>query len=168
MLNREQLLENLRLAHHSNFSGNVAYWQNKLDELDKLDQVTSSGPWVVRDTLTGATYVQPNKTIALLVAEAHGHSEVYQRPNHDPRIKYPEVALFVDLMYRELMVNAHKGDQAGWRKMSLREAWAEISWHVGKLTHAIRTEDKALMEEHAADIANGAMMFVDILNQENK
>ncbi|KJL45574.1 hypothetical protein [Microbacterium trichothecenolyticum] len=34
------------------------------------------GKWSVRDTLTGAIYPQPNKTIAEKVAELHGHSAV--------------------------------------------------------------------------------------------
>lgn len=88
-------------------------------------------------------------------------------PSLFPSLKdlYPEVEPFVQTMYTELVANQHKGDQAGWRKMSIREAWGEISWHVGKLVNAIRTDDNILMREHAADIANGAMMFVDILNQ---
>lgn len=79
--------------------------------------------------------------------------------------RYPEVSTFVASMYRELEANAGKGDQAAWRQMGIREAWQEISWHLGKLTVAIKSEDEKLMRELLADVANGAMMFADILDQ---
>lgn len=77
---------------------------------------------------------------------------------------YPEVAPFVQSMYAELFANRGKGDQAGWRKMSLREAWYEISWHSAKLAVAIKEKDESLIRELSADVANGCMMLVDILN----
>lgn len=80
------------------------------------------------------------------------------------RKRYPEVAPFVNSMYRELAENAHKGDQAGWQLMTLRQAWQEISWHSAKLAVAIKANDDASMREYAADVANGCMMLVDILN----
>lgn len=79
--------------------------------------------------------------------------------------RYPEVAPFVDKMYEELWANRTKGDQAGWRAMSLREAWQEIAWHLGKLTVATKENDEPLMRELLADVANGAMMMTDILDQ---
>ncbi|MBN9141075.1 hypothetical protein [uncultured Microbacterium sp.] len=78
--------------------------------------------------------------------------------------RYPEVAPFVASMYAELEANAHKGDQAGWRLMTLRQAWQEISWHTAKLAVAIKGNDDERMREYAADVANGCMMLVDILN----
>jgi hypothetical protein len=80
------------------------------------------------------------------------------------RERYPEVGVFVDSMYRELAANAHKGDQEGWRTMTLRQAWQEISWHAAKLAVAIKVNDEHGMREYAADVANGCMMLVDILN----
>lgn len=80
------------------------------------------------------------------------------------RKRYPEVAPFVNSMYRELAANAHKGDQAGWLVMTLRQAWQEISWHEAKLAVAIKSNDEARIREYAADVANGCMMLVDILN----
>lgn len=80
------------------------------------------------------------------------------------RNRYPEVAPFVGSMYRELGANAHKGDQAGWLLMSLRQAWQEISWHSAKLAVAIKGNDEPGIREFAADVANGCMMLVDILN----
>lgn len=78
--------------------------------------------------------------------------------------QYPEVMPFVDQMLAELWDNRGKGDQAGWRSMTLRQAWSEISWHVAKLAAAVRDEDAALMRELTADVANGAMMLFDIVN----
>lgn len=80
------------------------------------------------------------------------------------RKRYPEVAPFVASMYRELEANAHKGDQAGWLLMPLRQAWQEISWHSAKLAVAIKSNDEQRIREYAADVANGCMMLVDILN----
>lgn len=79
--------------------------------------------------------------------------------------RYPEVEGFVKRMYTELEANAGKGDQAGWRTMSLREAWGEIAWHNAKMATAIKEKNWALVRELAADVANGAMMLDDILNQ---
>jgi hypothetical protein len=80
------------------------------------------------------------------------------------RQRYPEVERFVESMYRELEANAHKGDQAGWLTMTLRQAWQEISWHAAKLAVAIKSNDETLAREYAADVANGCMMLVDILD----
>ncbi len=84
------------------------------------------------------------------------------------KLRYPEVAPFVASMYAELEANSGKGDQAGWRTMTLRQAWYEISWHAAKLAVAIRDDNEPLMRELAADVANGSMMLVDILNQREK
>lgn len=77
---------------------------------------------------------------------------------------YPEVAPFVTSMYHELVANRHKGNQVGWRSMSLREAWQEIGWHSAKLAVAIKMQDEPAIREFSADVANGCMMLVDILN----
>jgi hypothetical protein len=79
------------------------------------------------------------------------------------RSLYPEVEAFARRMRRELWMNRHKGDHAGWRLMTLRQAWGEISWHVGKLAGALKAENFGSVRELAADIANGAMMLDDIL-----
>lgn len=79
------------------------------------------------------------------------------------RLQYPEVDAFADRMRAELWSNRHKGDHAGWRSMTLRQAWGEISWHVAKMAGALKAEDVELIRELAADVANGAMMLDDIL-----
>lgn len=81
------------------------------------------------------------------------------------REQYPEVQEFVLSMYYELWVNSGKGDQVGWRTMSLRQAWGEIAWHHAKLAVAVKEDDESLMRELAADVANMSMMLVDILDQ---
>lgn len=80
------------------------------------------------------------------------------------KARYPEVEPFVESMYDELAANSGKGDQAGWRLMTLRQAWQEISWHTAKLATAIKSNNEPLTRELAADVANGCMMLVDILN----
>lgn len=86
------------------------------------------------------------------------------KPTDDElRALYPEVEAFAKRMRAELWSNRHKGDHAGWRSMSLRQAWGEISWHVAKLAGALKAEDVRLMRELAADVANGALMLDDII-----
>lgn len=79
--------------------------------------------------------------------------------------RYPEVEPFTRRMLDELWANRDKGDQPAWRAMSIREAWGEISWHHAKLAGAIKAQDAALVRELCADVANGAMMLADILDQ---
>ena len=84
-------------------------------------------------------------------------------PDEALRAQYPEVDRFAKRMRAELSANSHKGNQGSWLRMSLKEAWIEISWHLGKLTAAMKAEDVSACRELAADIANGAMMFDDII-----
>jgi hypothetical protein len=79
------------------------------------------------------------------------------------RALYPEVDAFAERMRAELWANRRKGDHAGWRSMTLRQAWSEISWHVGKMAGALKAEDVSLIRELAADVANGALMLDDII-----
>lgn len=79
------------------------------------------------------------------------------------RLRYPEVNRFVVGMLLELWANRGKGDQPGWRKMSVKEAWQEIAWHNAKMATAIKEQNWALVRELAADVANGAMMLDDII-----
>lgn len=79
------------------------------------------------------------------------------------RALYPEVDAFAERMRAELWANRHKGDHAGWRSMTLRQAWGEISWHVAKMAGALKAEEVRSIRELAADVANGALMLDDIL-----
>lgn len=77
--------------------------------------------------------------------------------------KYSDVlAPFVCRMERELHANAGKGDRPGWLAMSADTALLEIYYHVAKLQKAVRDEGGDLIAEHAADVANMAMMLLDV------
>ena len=75
---------------------------------------------------------------------------------------YPEVEEFARRMRQELWANRTKGDQESWKRMPMRQAWHEITWHAAKLAVAIRENNRPLIRELAADVANGAMMLDDI------
>lgn len=77
--------------------------------------------------------------------------------------KYDDVLLpFVALMRAELHANSGKGDRPGWLRMSTDTCLLEIYYHLAKLQKAVRKEAGNAICEHAADVANMAMMLVDI------
>lgn len=77
--------------------------------------------------------------------------------------KYDDTLLpFLVLMRRELHSNSSKGDRPGWLTMQPGQCLLEIYWHVAKLSAAVKNEDKARIAEHAAGVANMAMMQADI------
>lgn len=77
--------------------------------------------------------------------------------------KYSNVlAPFVALMDLELHANADKGDRPGWLTMTPDVAMLEIYYHVAKLQKAVRGGDISSIREHAADVANMAMMALDV------
>lgn len=77
--------------------------------------------------------------------------------------KYGEVlAPFVALMEAELHANTRKGDRPGWLSMSPSAVLLEIYWHTAKLSAAVKNNDAALIREHSADVANMAMMLLDV------
>ena len=69
---------------------------------------------------------------------------------------------FVVLMETELHTNARKGDRPGWLTMSREQGLLEIYWHTAKLSAAVKNNDAALIREHSADVANMAMMLLDV------
>ena len=69
---------------------------------------------------------------------------------------------FVSLMRKELHANASKGDRPGWLKMSADTALLEIYWHTAKLSAAVKNNDGPEIIEHSADVANMAMMLLDV------
>ena len=77
--------------------------------------------------------------------------------------RYPQVSAFAKRMRAELWANRHKGDRPGWLSMSNRQAWGEIAWHLGKLAGALKAQDRDLILELCADIANGALMLDDMV-----
>ncbi|MDP9902639.1 hypothetical protein [Variovorax ginsengisoli] len=77
--------------------------------------------------------------------------------------KYDDVLIpFVELMRAELHANSSKGDRPGWLLMSRDRALLEIYYHVSKLSVAIKNDDAAGIAEHSADVANMAMMALDV------
>jgi len=77
--------------------------------------------------------------------------------------KYDDVLLpFVALMRAELHANSGKGDRPGWLRMSTDTCLLEIYYHLAKLQKAVRKEAGNAICEHAADVANMAMMLADI------
>lgn len=79
------------------------------------------------------------------------------------RDKFDDVLLpFLALMRKELHANTGKGDRPGWLKMDANTALLEIVEHVAKLYKAVHNNDGPRILEHAADIANAAMMTLDV------
>ncbi len=77
--------------------------------------------------------------------------------------KYDDVLLpFFAMMRAELHSNADKGDRPGWLEMDNKTALLEIFYHLAKLQKAVKNGDAAGIKEYAADVANMAMMLVDI------
>lgn len=77
--------------------------------------------------------------------------------------KYDEVLKpFLALMEKELHANAGKGDRPGWLAMTPGECLLEIFYHMGKLQKAVKHNDDCGIREYSADVANMAMMLVDI------
>lgn len=111
---------------------------------------------------SGADVTWANTEVLELLAEIR-RALVADTHEVNLRLTYPEVDAFADRMRAELWSNRHKGDHAGWRSMTLRQAWGEISWHVAKMAGALKAEDVPTIRELAADVANGAMMLDDIL-----
>ena len=77
--------------------------------------------------------------------------------------KYDDTLLpFMAMMRKELHANSHKGDREGWLKMDVGRATHEIYHHYEKLENAAGARDYPQIAEYCADIANCAMMVVDV------
>lgn len=68
---------------------------------------------------------------------------------------------FKQLMERELHANSYKGDREAWLNLTRDGGMFEVYDHASKLAAALRVEDTAKIIEHAADVANAAMMILD-------
>jgi hypothetical protein len=80
-----------------------------------------------------------------------------------PADKYDEVLLpFLTLMRKELHANSRKGDRPGWLAMDANTALLEVYWHAAKLSAAVKNNDGPAIMEHSADVANMAMMVLDV------
>lgn len=77
--------------------------------------------------------------------------------------KYDDVLLpFLSLMRKELHANSRKGDRPGWLGMDANTALLEVYWHTAKLSAAVKNNDGSAIMEHSADVANMALMVLDI------
>lgn len=77
--------------------------------------------------------------------------------------KYDDVLVpFLTLMRKELHANAGKGDRPGWLAMSPGDALLEVYYHLAKLQKAVKHNDGPAIQEFSADVANMAMMVLDI------
>lgn len=77
--------------------------------------------------------------------------------------KYDDVLVpFVAAMRKELHANTRKGDRPGWLAMDANTALLEVYWHAAKLSAAVKNNDGPAIQEHSADVANMAMMVLDI------
>ncbi len=77
--------------------------------------------------------------------------------------KYDDVLMpFLALMRAELHANSDKGDRPAWLAMDADTAMLEVYHHAAKLAKAVRNDDAARIREHAADVANMALMLADV------
>jgi len=83
--------------------------------------------------------------------------------DYPPPQKYDDVLVpFVAAMRKELHANSGKGDRPGWLAMDANTALLEVYWHAAKLSAAVKNNDGPAIQEHSADVANMAMMVLDI------
>lgn len=77
--------------------------------------------------------------------------------------KYDDVLIpFQAMMRAELHANAGKGDRPGWLALSRDTCMLEVYHHAAKLAKALHDDNVPMICEHAADVANTAMMAVDV------
>lgn len=72
---------------------------------------------------------------------------------------------FTTLMRKELHANAGKGDRPGWLQMDRKTALLELYYHLSKLQKAMKDDNADGIREYGADVANMAMMAVDVCGQ---
>lgn len=71
------------------------------------------------------------------------------------------VAQMANQMFAEMLANAGKGPRRGWLSTRPLTLVLETFYHVAKLQAAVVDRDKKRIREHAADVANMAMMLAD-------
>ncbi|HYW57710.1 MAG TPA: hypothetical protein VE934_12160 [Polaromonas sp.] len=120
-----------------------------------LAQDLTSFP-TIEDVPVGAVRMD----VALPIA---GRQTRFLRQAAEPVGKYDEVLRpFFLLMEKELRANSGKGDRPGWLAMDANTALLEVYWHVAKLSAAVKNNDGPAIQEHSADVANMAMMVLDV------
>jgi transcriptional regulator of met regulon len=68
---------------------------------------------------------------------------------------------FSEEMKVQLLANKAKGDRSGWLKATKKELLCEMFYHAAKLQEAVRSDDKEMIKELSADVANCVMMIAD-------
>lgn len=69
---------------------------------------------------------------------------------------------FSTWMHTELDANWRKGPPRSWRRESVAWGLSEVRAHVEKLQRAVERGGPSDVREHAADVANCALMLADI------
>jgi hypothetical protein len=102
------------------------------------------------------------RLIASTTTDARAREEAQEAiAAHDS--KYDDVlGPFVSLMKRELHANCGKGDRPGWLSMDANTALLEVYYHLAKLQKAVKHNDGPAIQEYSADVANMAMMVLDV------
>lgn len=104
----------------------------------------------------------PRETLAAFIAQVKNQAPSTLLPNA-PAGKYTEVLIpFMALMEAELHANSSKGDRPGWLAMTPSAALLEIYGHTAKLSAAVKNWDRIKIKEHSVDVANMAMMLLDV------
>ncbi|RZJ26191.1 MAG: hypothetical protein EOO54_03750 [Haliea sp.] len=134
----------------------VKHWAAKIARLmDTKECATSSVSGWCHDAGERAIWIEDAADAALAATSAA--QPVTQAGKYDNVLRP-----FVALMERELHANASKGDRPGWLAMSRDRGLLEIYWHVAKLSAAVKNDHSDGIREHSADVANMAMMLLDV------
>lgn len=119
-----------------------------------FNPIPLKGCWPVGTNLFD--YVQAKEMLEFALGE-------YHRPREIIDAKYDNVLVpFARLMAKELHVNAGKGDRPGWLSMTPAVGMLEIYYHAAKLQKAVKDDNGEGIREYAADVANMAMMLLDL------
>ena len=145
------------------------------DEAYDRDYIPLPGGWEVQTKGSGSTFricdTKSGERMPVVETMLHPWLERMAREVHAAIAalrqpvpgKYDNVLRpFFRLMERELHANAGKGDRPGWLAMSPAAAMLEIYYHAAKLQKAVKNGEGDAISEYAADVANMAMMMVDI------
>lgn len=73
------------------------------------------------------------------------------------------VDTYAEMMKHELDENWPKGDREVWATHSKDDGLAEVQYHVDKLVNAVALDEKERVKEYAVDVANCAMIFLDMM-----
>ena len=144
-----------KALHISGLEGVVIQVATELDEKGVWNYVTIQGP--------NATRQVPAKECQNLSTHPANPETIHKTCRDALLGRYGALLQrFVVKMERELRANAAKGDRPGWLQMSPDQSVLEIYWHVAKLSAAIKNRNLREIDEYSADVANMAMMALDI------